>query len=312
MIEVAGKVAFIAGGSSGIGLGIARAFAEAGMKVVVGYLTPEHRESALASLAPTGAPVHAIRVDVTNRRSVEQAAQETVATFGRVHVLVNSAGVVLPAPLSATTHDDWDWLMSVNVSGVFNGVHAFLPHIRAQGESGHVIGTASVVGLFVAGGMEAAYAASKFAVVGMMEALRAELAGTNIGVSIFCPGMVSSNLMNSSRSRPRHLADTPFERAPGSIERERALRANPDFNMDPLEVGRLVLQGMRRNDLYILTHSEFAGLIRERSATLLAAIRADLPQPTAQRLAMVQALGERSIYAAERVRASDSDGSCGR
>jgi NAD(P)-dependent dehydrogenase (short-subunit alcohol dehydrogenase family) len=307
MIEVEGKVAFIAGGSSGIGLGIARAFAEADMKVVVGYLTPEHRDSTLASLAPTGARVHAIRVDVADRSSVEQAARETVATFGRVHVLVNNAGVVLPAPLSATTHDDWDWLMSVNVSGVFNGIRAFLPHIRAQGEGGHIIGTSSVVGLFVAGGMEAAYAASKFAVVGMMEALRAELAGTDIGVSIFCPGMVSSDLMNSSRSRPQHLPDTLFERPPGVLERERALRADPDLNMDPLAVGRLVLQGMRRNDLYILTHSEFTALIRERSETLLAAIGADLPQPTARRMAMAQALAERSIYAAERVRYRHSE-----
>lgn len=301
MQEVAGKVAFVSGGSSGIGLGIARAFVEAGMKVAIGYRTAEHLERAMHAFADTPDEVHAISVDVTDRAGMERAAAETVATFGKVHVLVNNAGVVHPAPLSSTTYDDWDWVLNVNLNGVFNGVHAFLPRIRAHGEGGQVITTTSVLGLFVSGGSQAAYVASKFAAVGLMEALRAELAQTNVGVSVFCPGMISSNLMDSSRSRPEKLTNTRFQQDPAMQGRERRLRADPQLNMDPLEAGRLVLRGMRNNDLYILTHPEYEQVMRDRHDALVASIPTDV-HATQERLAMARSAFQQSIYAAERDR----------
>ena len=153
MREVEGKVAFITGGSSGIGLGIARAFVDAGMKVVIGYRTEKHLQDAMTYLEGAGNRIHAISVDVTDRQGMERAAEETVKVFGKVNVLVNNAGVVVPSSLRDTTYDDWDWVVNVNLNGVFNGVRAFLPRIQAHAEGGHVITTSSVLGLFAAGGL---------------------------------------------------------------------------------------------------------------------------------------------------------------
>lgn len=270
MKDIVGKVAFITGGSSGIGLGIAKAFADAGMKVVISYRTRAHLEEAMECLATAGKRIHAIHVDVTDREGLESAAEEALKVFGRVHVLVNNAGTQLPAQLNATSYADWDRLIEVNVTGIFNGVHTFLPRIQAHGEGGHIITTASVLGLFAVGPGYGAYCASKFAAVGLTEALRVELAGTNVGVSVFCPGMVKSNL-------------------------ETALKDHP-IALDPFEVGKLVLQGMQNNDLYILTHPELAPVIQLRHEALIASMINGF-QPTQDRIAMGQSLLSNSIYA---------------
>lgn len=300
MKEVAGKVAFITGGSSGIGLGIARAFADAGMKVVIGYRTKKHFEEAMKYLEKAGDRIHAISVDVTDRPGMEKAAAEAVQIFGKVHVLVNNAGVDLRAPLSSTTYDDWDWVMGVNLNGVFNGMHTFLPRIQAHGEGGQIVTTSSILGLF-AGNSGGSYSTSKFAVVGMMEALRAELADTNIGVSVYCPGLVTSNVMDSNRNRPSNLADTGFKADPEMRAREMKFRRNPEFAMDPLEAGQLVLRGMRNNDLYILTHPEYEQIMRDRNEALIASIPMDL-RLTDTRVAMARSMRQNSIYITERDR----------
>src|SRR5688572_12051499 len=139
MSEVEGKVAFITGASSGIGLGIARAFAEAGMCVVLGYQTRQHIDSALTQFAGAESRIHSVHVDVTDRRSIEEAASETLSAFGKVHVLVSNAGVQVHQPLSETSADDWDWLLGVNLGGTFNCVKTFLPHIKKHGEGGHIL-----------------------------------------------------------------------------------------------------------------------------------------------------------------------------
>jgi NAD(P)-dependent dehydrogenase (short-subunit alcohol dehydrogenase family) len=300
MQEVAGKVAFITGGSSGIGLGIARAFVEAGMKVVLGYRTAAHATAALDSLADASDRVHPINVDVTDRPGMVRAAAETEHVFGKVHVLVNNAGVVGFAPLSATTYDDWDWIMNVNVNGVFNGVRTFLPCIRRHGEGGHIISLSSLVGL-VAGGRTGSYTTSKFAVVGMMESLRAELAGTNIGVSVCCPGVVQSNFITASRNRPGALATTEFNLDPDTMAAVRRSIEDRDVSMDPFTVGRLVLRGMRNNDLYILTHPATQGIIKDRYEALAASFPRDLDRSEFG-VAMTREGHEQSIYSIERDR----------
>jgi NAD(P)-dependent dehydrogenase (short-subunit alcohol dehydrogenase family) len=302
MKDVDGKVAFITGGDSGVGLGIARALADAGMKVVITYRTKSHLDEALKYLESAGDRVHAISVDVTDRPGMEMAAAETVQVFGKVHVLVNNAGVAFTgdAPLSRATYDDWDWLMGVNLTGVFNGVHAFLPRIRSHGEGGQIITTSSMRGLYAVSDA-GCYCTSKYAVVGMMEALRAEFVGTNIGASVFLPGLVTSNVVDSNRNRPSNLADSGTKVDPKTMAEIRNVVNDPKLAMNPLEAGQLMLRGMRNNDLYILTHPEFAQIMRDRNEALIASIPVDL-RPTDERVAYGRFLAQNSIYVTERDR----------
>jgi NAD(P)-dependent dehydrogenase (short-subunit alcohol dehydrogenase family) len=298
MKDVEGKVAFITGGSSGIGLGIARAFADAGMKVAFTYRNKSHLDEAMTYLASAGDRVHAIDLDVTDRPGMERAAAETVKTFGKVHVLVNNAGVALGPTVSATSYQDWDWTLNINLNGPFNGVHIFLPLIRSHGEGGQIITTSSVMGLFALSG-GGAYTVSKYAVIGMMEALRAELADTNIGTSVFCPGLVDSHILETSlRARS---ADSPPLADQKMIEEDRQMRANRELAMDPLEAGEIVLRGMRNNDLYILSNPEFEQILRDRSEALIASIPRDL-HPTEARLEGAREGFRTSIYTVERDR----------
>lgn len=299
MKDVEGKVAFVTGGTSGIGLGIARAFSEAGMKVVIGSRTASHVDEAMKSFAKASERVHAIQFDVTDRPGLEKAAAEAVKVFGKVHVLVNNAGVALPPTIGSTSYDDWDWTINVNLTGPFNGVRAFLPLIKSHGEGGHIITTSSLMGLFAfAGG--GAYTASKYAVVGMMEALRAELAGTNIGASVFCPGLVTSNITASSlRDRPAGSAGPKDDEI---LKRDTKMRNDPEYAMNPLQVGRTVLSGMRDNKLYILTSPEYERIMRDRSEALLAALPRDISLTTARAQTACSGFKE-TIYSVERDRA---------
>jgi len=302
MRDVDGKVAFITGGDSGIGLGIARAFTGAGMKVVITYRTKSHLDEAMAQLASAGDRVHAIGVDVTDRPGMESAAAESVRVFGKVHVLVNNAGVAFTgdAPLSRATYEDWDWLMGVNLNGVFNGLHTFLPRIQAHGEGGQIITVSSMRGLFAVGNA-GGYCTSKFAVVGMMEALRSEFINTNIGTSVVLPGLVTSNVADSNRNRSSGLTDTGTKVDPKSIAEANKMINDPKLALTALEVGALVLRGMRHNDLYILTHPEFVPIMRDRNEALMASIPSDL-HPTDERLAHGRAMAQNAIYGAERDR----------
>ena len=287
MREVAGKVAVVTGGSSGIGLGIARACVNAGMKVVITYRTPAHLDQAMQYFCGALDRVHAISVDVSDRAGMARAAEETVRVFGKVHLLVNNAAVGMIVPLCESTYDDWDWAIGVNLNGVFNGVHEFLPHIRAHDEGGHIVTTSSMGGLTVAR-TAGVYATTKFAVVGMMEALRTELLETNIGVSVYCPAAVNSNIRRSDRNRPAELAATGFKATPAELAAVQAMEAkyaDPDGGpgMSPLEAGERVLRGIRNNDLYILSHPEFEQTIRDRFEALLASLpHGEPPVPQAR------------------------------
>jgi NAD(P)-dependent dehydrogenase (short-subunit alcohol dehydrogenase family) len=294
LANVEGKTAFVTGGSSGIGLGIARALSDAGMKVVFTYKSDAHRDAALAAF-PAGNPgVHAIHLDTTDRDAMPRAADEAERVFGNVHLLVNNAGVGLPALLSNVSWEDWDWAMDVNINGVFNGVRTFLPRMLAHGEGAHIMATSSSAGI-VAGTL-GVYATGKFAVVGMMESLRTEMEGRNIGVSVFCPGLVRSSIFDIERNRPASHGGArepmkPPPLKPGAPPIDLMAAA-----MDPLEAGRLVLEGIRNNDLYILTHAEFQPSVLERVSLMLASFSKE-PVPEVRRVA-TQAITP-DIYAAE-------------
>jgi NAD(P)-dependent dehydrogenase (short-subunit alcohol dehydrogenase family) len=310
MKDVKDKVAFVTGGDSGIGLGITHALLNAGMQVAITYRTRAHLDHALQFLGRSEETLLPINLDVTDRSGMIAAAEQVVGHFGKVHVVINNAGVGEGIPLSNATFDDFDWCMNVNVNGVFNGIRAFLPHIRSHGEGGQVVATASMLGGLVAGPFWGVYTASKFAVVGMMEALRAELAGTNVGVSVFCPGGVKTNIGSSERNRPPSCreAGTPdsdtsqlIERFSGELLEVMNREEQGQPLMDPLEAGACVLRGIRNNDLYILSHCEYERLLRDRCEALLASVRDDVNVPSEGRLALVR-VHRNEIYADERNR----------
>jgi NAD(P)-dependent dehydrogenase (short-subunit alcohol dehydrogenase family) len=291
MREVEGRVAFITGGSSGIGRGIAVAFARAGMRVVISGRRQEHIDESLAQFAELGLDIAAVTLDVTDRAAVERAAEETERRFGRIDVLVNNAGIGLTGPVADATEGDWDWLIDVNIKGVAHGIQAFLPRIRAHGEGGHIVTTSSMGGLLpVAAGL---YSMTKAAVIALSEALHIELAPEGIGVSVYCPGPVHSNIASGVAQRPAAYADTGY--APPDPARL-AMAASAPY-MSAIEAGERVLAGVRRGDLFILTHPEFAEGVRERFDTVLAAFP-DEPIDEV-RAAAIPFLTSHEIYAPE-------------
>ncbi|HUN26540.1 MAG TPA: SDR family NAD(P)-dependent oxidoreductase [Steroidobacteraceae bacterium] len=278
MKEVAGKVAFITGGASGVGFGMAQAFCAAGMRVAIADIRSDHLDAAMAHFEGIGrrANVHPIRLDVTDREALSEAADETERHFGHVHLVCNNAGINLFGDIAEATYDDWDWILGVNLGGVVNGVQTFLPRLLEHGEGGHIVNTASMAA-FIAGPAAGIYTCSKFAVRGLSEALRFSLAPRGIEVSVLCPGLVNSAIHESARVRPARLASTS-----GSSDREfmaRLADLHARAGMTPLEVGDKVLRAIRRNDFYIFTHPEFKEELREIFAEALEALPEETPPP---------------------------------
>jgi NADP-dependent 3-hydroxy acid dehydrogenase YdfG len=261
MEEVAGRTAFVTGGASGIGLGMAKAFAAAGMNVAIADLRADHIETALAELPEA----HAIELDVTDREGFARAADDAEAAFGNVHVLCNNAGMGILGPVTAARYDDWDWGLGVLLGGVVNGVQTFLPRMRAHGEGAHIVNTSSMAAVVPVPGA-AIYTTAKAAVVGLSESLRSDLAGEEIGVSVFCPGPVRTNIREGGRMRPERYRDSGYL----EFEEELEERPNSPLWMDPVECGERVLAGIRNDDLYIFTHREFREGAEERFRAMLA------------------------------------------
>lgn len=269
MQDLAGKVAFVTGGASGIGLAMADAFADAGMKVVVADVD----RSALAAVGDRfrgrNVPVLTLELDVTDRSAFAAAAEQAWDAFGAVHVLCNNAGVYRGGQLDQVTFEDWDWVLGVNIGGVVNGLQCLLPRMREQGEGGHVVNTASMAGLAAGAGL-GIYNASKYAVVGLSEALRADLEPHGIGVSVLCPGMVRTGILDSERNRPpeRTGSDPAAEQA--AREHNAFMQAMMVTGIDAAEVGRIVIEGVRDNRFWLLTHPEMKPMVEARTAELLA------------------------------------------
>ena len=271
MQDLGGKIAFVTGGSSGIGLGLVKVLAGAGMKVAFTYRQPAHRDEALEHFkAHPDRRVHAIALDVTDRRGFAAAADEAQRVLGGpVQVLINNAGVGVHGLMEHATYADWDWVMGVNVGGVINGLQTFLPRMLATGLPGHIVNVSSIGGIAALGSV-GLYATSKFAVVGLTEALRTDMVGRPIGASVYCPGPVKSNIADSGRSRPAQLAESGYampEKVQGAPPPEFMLHA-----MDAVTAAGYVLEGIRRNRLYIISHPEFRAVLEARSRLLLDSI----------------------------------------
>jgi NADP-dependent 3-hydroxy acid dehydrogenase YdfG len=256
--DLKGKVAYISASSDGIGLGIARAASNAGMKVVVGYRKEERLKAALPLFKEGNAGVLPIRHDVTDRDGWKSLLDEITAKFGNLHLVVNNAGIKTLQQASRAKFDEWDNAVAVNVTAIVNSVVVCLPHMLKHGEGGHFVTTASMGGL-LPGVNAGVYTATKIAAVGVMEALRVELETTNIGTSVFCPGGVNTdNYFASGEPNPARK-DMPA-----------GMASFGKFMMDPLEAGERVLNGVVNNDLFILSHPEFKPGMQERFDAIMA------------------------------------------
>jgi NAD(P)-dependent dehydrogenase (short-subunit alcohol dehydrogenase family) len=265
MEKLAGRVAVITGGASGIGLGIAQAAAAAGMSLALLDVEEAALDGALRRLAGAGAQALGARADVSDPASLAAAAERVLARFGRIDVVCNNAGVLAHGALAESASRDWEWLVGVNLLGVAHGVRTFVPHIRAGGEGGHVVNTASVAGLTGIPGL-GIYCATKHAVVALSEVLREELAPEGIGVSVLCPGGVRTRIHEAGRNRPEVLGGPD-----ASAERRTATDAAVEGGMDPRAVGERVLRAIRANEAYVLTHPEFRAAFAARAEAILAA-----------------------------------------
>jgi len=268
--ELAGKTAFVTGGASGIGLALGSAFAQAGMKVMLADIETEALAAAVESLRHSAPDIRGVVCDVADPVSVERAAKASYEAFGNVHVVCNNAGVAAAGGIDNISLDNWRWVLDVNLMGVLHGIRSFLPHIRAHGEGGHIVNTASMAGMN--GGLGfSPYVASKFAVVGMSEGLATQLKPLGIGVTVLCPGYVRTRIGESGRNRPERYGttQTPDPASPtGLLLAHIAERLR--FGLAPLEVAARVLAAIRGDELYVFTHPEMRGEVEERFAVIMA------------------------------------------
>ena len=257
MRELAGKVAVITGGASGVGLALARRLSREPMRLVIADIEQPALDAAAQDLRDRGADVLPVRTDVGDLSSVQELADRAFARFGSVHLLVNNAGVNRAGPIQEMRHEDWQWLIQVNLWGVIHGVETFVPRMLRQDEPGHVVNTASFAGLVPVQGL-GAYCVTKSAVVALSEVLYRDLRPHGIGVSVLCPMRVETNIDASARNRPAALGGLDPSPAP---EETRNLVGR---TLQPDDVAAKVVHAVTRGALYIHTHEEARGFIRRR------------------------------------------------
>jgi len=272
MKDLANKVAFVTGAASGIGLGIATALAQSGAKVMLADIEKDALDKAVAELKKTNAAVDGVVVDVSLRSAIEEAAAKTVKRFGKVHILVNNAGIGGEMGFERWTNAGWDWIMGVNLMAVVYGVQAFVPLMRQHGEGGHITSTASMAGIVATGAAQ--YGLTKHAVVAFSEAIRMDLAQYDIGVSVLCPGFIRTNIMNFHRSVPDRFAGAgraplePRTTDPDAMQRYEMMKKRISEGIDPVYVGELVCEGITQDQLYVFTDNEFEPMFDARAAEI--------------------------------------------
>ena len=272
MREFEGKTAFVTGGASGIGLALGRAFAEAGMKVMLADIEPAALDRAVKSFSKFGSRVQGIQCDVADFVSVERAAKAAFDGFGNVHVVCNNAGVAAGGGIDHISVDNWRWVVDVNLMGVVHGIRSFLPYIRAHGEGGHIVNTASMAGMNAGLGFSP-YAATKFAVVAMSEGLSVQLKPHGIGVSVLCPSYVRTGIGESGRNRPeRYGRAPPLDPASPAAQIVAEIARRLEAGLDPAEVAARVLAAIRHDELYIFTHPNMREEVDARFAAIQGAM----------------------------------------
>lgn len=264
--EFRGRAAFVTGGASGIGLGIARTCARNGMTVALADIDEVALHSAAASLTAEGATITAVNLDVSDPRNWSVALDKAESTLGPLAILASNAGVAgSRLPLEETPAEAWRWSMGINLDGCFNAIQAGVPRLRSSGKAAHFVATASL-GAFLVQPANGVYSAAKAGVIALCEAPQAELSETDIGVSVLCPGLVRSRLLEDNAKR-----------APSGVpigEEEPELKAALAASLDPAQVGELVWDGIDRRRFWVFTHPELRDLLAARTAAIAAAMAA--------------------------------------
>jgi len=269
MTAISGKVAFVTGGGSGVGLGQAKALVKSGAKVAIADVLQDRLDEAAAHFEAAGTPVMPVLLDITDRAAYAAAADKVEAGLGPVQLLFNTAGVSHFGPLQQATAEDWQWQMDVNVYGVINGVQVFLPRMLARGDDCHIVTTASMSAFVSLPGC-GIYTTTKMAVRGFMECLSMDLAETRVKCSMLCPGAVDTNIHQSLRARPAHLANTGYYT--GTAEDEARLKAVIEHGMEPERLAGYVLRAVEADEFYILPYPEFRKPLEDIHARVMAAL----------------------------------------
>lgn len=263
MNQLDGKVSVITGGAGGIGLALARRFQRAGMRIALADVEGGALQAAMDALGG-GDDVLAVRCDVTVLDDVHALRDTVLDRFGAAHVVCANAGVAPTGPIVATSIDTWRWVVDVNLMGVVHTIDAFAPALVAQGD-GHLVLTASAAGLSTTPGL-GAYSATKHAVVGTAATLRAELAGTGVGVSVLCPGLVRTRIFESERNRPDDASSH------ADAETAAMLKGIIGGGVDPDEIAEAVHAAVLDDRLFILPTTDVAAMIRARLDEVAAAL----------------------------------------
>jgi NAD(P)-dependent dehydrogenase (short-subunit alcohol dehydrogenase family) len=266
--DVSGKVAFVTGAASGIGLGIAKALARAGARVMLCDIEEAALAWAVEALKPSNAEIAGVKADVSLKRELQAAADATIERFGAVNILVNNAGVGGGGPYGVWDDALWDWTLGVNLMSVVSGVEIFGPLIEKAGVPGQIVSTASIAGLLSRTSMP--YNVSKYGVVALSEGLRVDLAPRGIGVSVLCPGFIHTQINTSHRNLPDRYGPrlkAAMEQAPPN-EFIKMLQARIEDGLDPDYVGELVREGIEGDWPYIFTDTEFEPYIEARFAAI--------------------------------------------
>ena len=263
------RVAVVTGAAGGIGRALALALADEGMHVVVSDVEADAVEKVAEEVRSRGPRALGLVTDVSKRDAVEELARRTWDEFGACHLLCNNAGVIVMGPLQERSDLDWEWVLGVNLRGVVHGIQAFVPRMLEMEGERHVVNTASISGL-VAFPLVGVYTTSKYAVVGLSETLRQDLGKHGIGVSVLCPGGVQTGILKADRNRPEALGGAA--RAQGTVRSVAdSVGADAAEVIDPAVVARAVVEGVRADDLYIITHPRCRSLLEKRHAQLMAA-----------------------------------------
>ena len=259
MKDFRGKTAFITGGASGIGFGMARAFGRAGMNVVIADIEKDVAGKAVDMLNRDQIKAISVHCDVALREQMQRAALDAIAAFGKIHIVCNNAGVGAGGAFGAVGEHDWDWVIDVNLKGVVYGAETFVPLIKSHGEGGHIINTASMAGMVSPPRMEP-YSATKYAVVAMSEGWRQQLAEFGIGVSVLCPGFVRTRIHESGRTRQQRYGQSR------EVDHEQRATTQQliEGGLNPLIVGERVLEAVKADELYIFTHPEMKDAVEAR------------------------------------------------